>query len=509
MSKWDIDYALALKGEYNKKQLYKRFHGQIVDTLLDGLYGLFQPGKPVELWAKQDKIIRSLANVKIIRGKRRTGKSFNVGFETCCIMFFAGLFDYPVHIKFAGPRTKDTRHMWRYFNMFWEYLKLWEVFPALKPTYDNLKNPSTDLKRMLWGGLHDSWIETSHCDDPRMSDIRGDWHDFIPLDEFGMVAHKEAFIDAATYSLKDSGPLNMLWIYGSPDVTLDINATFDRLIETGSQEGRGNKIGVWEIKGEENPYSDPEDEATAKILISEEGYLREGCGEPIPIGGRMFGWDKRAYGEELISFDPQLPLIVGIDHGFKKPAIIFAQIFNGNEDGIPDVFVFDEVTGRSFLIDELITEISLILESECQKVMPIVIGSDPAGDALSARVTWTEYQKLRQEFPMTRYTNAPALISKGNQVAMLQRLIRAGRLHVSSKCKGLSASLLNAMPDINLNTGAINSAGWKKIKGIDDPLDALAYGLINYAPTANLCMIKIRDNRTFDTKQLLEVAGMV
>ena len=59
------------------------------------------------------------------------------------------------------------------------------------------------------------------------------------------------------------------------------------------------------------------------------------------------------------------------------------------------------------------------------------------------------------------------------------------RLEVDEDCHALQSAIAMAQPDKN-QMGAINSPGWKKQKGHDDPLDGLIYGLINFAPTAEM-----------------------
>lgn len=455
--------ALAsLKSRYTRKELWTRFQDQIYRDCATRLN--------IELFPKQAEVVHSRHKTRVIRSARRTSKSFTSAFISYSLLFFSSMFNEPLHIKYAAPRAEDTRNVWEHLYTFLDRAPI----DSMNITYDNRHNKSTNKKEMKFE--NGSWIKSATCDAPEMNDIRGDAHDLIIVDEFGQIKYKNSFLEAALYSLKDKDPLNMLMIVGTYDVVGN-GEEFDHLFELG-QEARDD-IKSFTLKGSDNPYSDQEAAMSAKDIVTEEGYLREELGEGVPQFGRMFKDFNMKTQVKDLQFDPDKELIVGVDFGFRKPIILFGQF-----KGIT-LYVLHEISPKDIRIDLLVQEMKAVLVGKFDNKTPMLIGCDPAGDKVNDVVSYNSFNKLQEAFPMATYTRNPQLVSKANQVILLKALTMKDNIFVDSSCNKLIRAFAMAQPDVT-RAGAINSAGWLKEKGHDDPLDALSYALINYGPTSQM-----------------------
>ena len=174
---------------------------------------------------KQDEILKSTKQIKVIRAARRTGKSFNVAFITYCLLIYSQLTNKALNILFAGPRSEDTRHMWMHLHSFLEKAPI----QGLKVEFDNYKSQSTHKKKLVFE--NGTKILNATTDNPEMEDIRGDSYDFLAVDEYGNIDHKDRFMEAASQSLKDADRLNWMMVIGTPD--LGMGAEFDALVAEG------------------------------------------------------------------------------------------------------------------------------------------------------------------------------------------------------------------------------------------------------------------------------------
>lgn len=433
---------------------------------------------PRGLFDIQQKIILHLARTKIIRASRRVSKTFMVAFYAYLILYFGGAFDYDSHIIFGSPRSEDTDQMWIYFWMFWDAFPLDKAFQRYENFKTNRHAPSNYKKHLTFS--ENCWIKSGNCQNPEMDDFRKKAFDLAALEEFGNVNYKEDLLNAIIPSLNDDNRLNMLWIIGTVDISVDLGETFNHLFDLGQKEDI-ESIQSWKILPEDIPswVYDTEAIEDNKLLMTEDGYLRENRAEPIPRRGRMFKDFNSLTCFRSCPYDSNYPYGIGIDPGRNKPAVVFAQYIDAQ------VRVFKEINLKNILIDQLLDEIKLIIETEIYTA-PLLVGVDKAGNHSNDKVSYTTFEKIKKAFSMARYTNETKLISKLNQVFALKKLVKMNNLIVDTSCVKFLSSLVNATPDINLNTGAINSAGWKKVKGIDDPLDALMYWVINYGPTSEL-----------------------
>ena len=413
---------------------------------------------------KQLEILQSDKQIKIIRAARRTGKSFNVAMITYTLLAYSTLINRPLKILFAGPRYFDSRNMWAHLSTFLKKAPI----QGTTITYSNLDSPSTNKTRMVFS--NGTEIRSASTESITMDDIRGEGWDFIAIDEFDNVDYKVEFMDAASPSLKDKNRLNLLMVIGTPDLSL--GEAYDELFERGQQNHP--KIQSWHLTQDDCPNNDEESSKVMDSLLSEDGRLRESFGEAIPPGGRLF--PEFEYKAQVIpqSYDPALPYFIGIDPGRTKPVIEFIQQKGEN------YHVFHEITGHDILVGKLIDELKLAIEVKCCNNQPVVIGIDKAGNQKSDKVDFTTINQIRAHFPQLKFTTAMPLVKKENQVHLFRKLTMQKRVFVDPSCKRLATAILKATP---ATSGQHLKAGWAKIDGIDDPLDALMYGFINYAPS--------------------------
>lgn len=483
----------SLKSHFTKKELFNLYHDQLLDDILRAL--------GISLFDKQDIILRDLVKMLIIRSGRRTSKSLSTAIKAYTILYFGHLFDYQIRCVLGGPRAEDTRHAWRYLNVFYKKAPLYELGPEM--IYNNFLSNSTQKK--VWRFDEGSFVTTASCDAPEMNDVRGEGLDFVGIDEFGNVPYKEALLDAVMYSIKDEGPLNLAWLVGTHDV-VGTGEKFNRLFDLG-QEGHPD-ISSYKLIGSDNPYTSRKDANIARDIVTESGYLREELGEPVPAHGKLFeAFDIREHKEEIL-FNPAEPYDMGIDFGLNKPYACAFQIYEigPNSEDI-QIDVFWEFSPKQYTIDNFIITLKAFKNTTARGVFPQVLGCDRAGDHRNTNLTYTDFEKLKKVFPTAQHTSVVHLVSKANQVYLYKFLTMGKRIRVSSKCPRLLRFFAMATPDKN-RLGAINSAGWAKVKGIDDPGDGFIYGLINDAKTAQLIKYE-EEKEPLDVQSAMRIASQL
>ena len=460
-----------LKKTYTKRQLWSMYSSQVIREvcwLLD-----------IELFDKQKVLIHDPQKVKVLRSARRTGKSFTASIFAYSLLYFGFLFDYDMRLVGCGPRTYDVRHLWRYLNAFWQKAPLSQVFANCHITYSNSKSETDHDKK--WSFSNGTQVVSASGNEIQMNDIRGDANDWVFVDEFGQMRYKEQLLSALMYTLKDKQPLGLAWLVGTHDVVGN-GIEFDELYKKG-QAGHKNIIS-YSLKGSENPHTDQDSADVAKDVVSTESWLREEQGESVPMYGRMFGdyFDPR---KQIIPLEYQKneKYVRGLDFGMRKPYWNDWQwrIINGQWS----VCVFHEYQGKDIRIKPLMKEMEIREDALMFGCKPDIFGVDPAGNAVNDVIDYTAYQKIKEVYDNAGYTRRPHLVSKANQVSLLKTLFLSRRFYVDPSCEMLIRSIVMATPDMN-RQGAVLSAGWKKEKGIDDPLDATCMGLIRFAPTSSM-----------------------
>ena len=412
---------------------------------------------------KQEEIIKSQASVKVVLAARRTGKSFAAALMTYSLLCYSSSTGLPVNIIFAGPRAIDVRHIHNHLHNMLDRCPV----QGMKITYDNYSSPSVNKKKMIFE--NGSKISTASLDDVNMEDIRGDSYDLLICDEYGAVDYKIEFMQAASQSLKDKDSLNQLLIIGSPD--LGMGDVFDELMEMGEKDNE--KIQSWHLNEADCPFIDRESAEVMNSLLDEYGRLREVDGLQVPPGGRLF--PEFLFNTQVLPqiYNPTLPYFIGVDFGRNKPVVEFTQ-----PDG--QAFrVFHEISCKDILVENLVKEIKLAVEVVCKGNQPTIVGCDKAGKAKSDLVSWTAFSVLKAAFPQATFTTSYQLVSKDNQTHLYRKLTMQNRIFIDPSCKKLITAFIKATPN---TTGQKVNPGWKKKEGIDDPLDALIYGLINHDP---------------------------
>ncbi|MCK5641730.1 MAG: hypothetical protein KAJ19_13090, partial [Gammaproteobacteria bacterium] len=432
-------------------------------------------------------ILESKKKVIVVRAARRTSKSFSSALKCYTVLYFCLLFGFDARCISAGPAADDTRHFWNYMTAFWAAAPLSDLFNVVR-TYDNYLSHSQP--KTLWEFSDGSYVRTGSCDDPRCKDIRGDGWDFANIDEFGLIPYQDASLEAAAYATKDISRIGLLWLVGTHDVT-GMGEEFNRLFELG-QSGHDN-VESFTIRGDENPYTDKKDAETIKDIVTEAGFLREEMGEAVPAGGKLFpDFDIREH-TQTIKFVPSLPTGGGTDFGFNKPYACLYQVWYDGDPTNPrniHINVIWELSPKQYRIDRFSEAAYIGIETSTGSANLLeVMGTDPAGDNEKAALTHTDFAVFQKWFPMAVYTHNRELRAKANQVYLFKWLTGNKRIHISDQCPKLARFFAMASPDTN-RVGAVVSAGWKKKKGIDDPGDGLAYGLINYAPIVELVISK-------------------
>ncbi len=468
---------VELKKTWTKQQLWAMSRDGIIEDAAEAVgCGKF--------FDKQDEILHNKTRWTVVKAGRNTAKSYNAAFIIYCLLWFGGLYDYEMHITVAGPTAEATRGIFE--KMFDKdqipIYSLGDEFDGMKIVKENWL---TNIHKKKIRFANGSWIKAGSCDDPAMNDLSSDWHDLIIIDEFGNVPYKSLAISTAQGSLNRPKPLNLLWLVGTPDRKGSLGREFTRQYDLG-QDDEVKHITSWHIRGRENPYRDRVSSEVGKEGCLIEDLEREEDGLDSPAGGRLF---KDFTMDQVISrpFDPSKPYIAGVDVGFRKPVAEFMNVFVVEGDPIPYVHVFEEIAPKDIKIERLIEQLEKTVRVTCKGMQPVVMGVDKAGDNVKTNDVDTDFEAILKKFPQAEKNTGGWAVDKWNQVKLLQRLIEENHLTVDPSCEKLVDSLKHAGPNVDAKLQRVGP-GWKKEKNLDDPLDALAYALINYGLTADLIL---------------------
>jgi len=459
----------------DKRKQWLLHQDKIFDDLADKLN--------IKYFSKQKDILYDQHRTKVVRAARRQAKSFTFALTAYAVFYFGGLFDYDIAVKFAAPHNEDTRNLWTYFWKFWDKFPLCKHFDRYSEFSSN-RSSFLNCKKILQFS-ETCFLQTATCENPDMTGLRGDGLDLVICDEFGQVQHRAPFLNAVSNSLKDENTLQMLIVGGTSQVR-SLGPEFDDLFEKG-QNPKFKNIKSWTLQYGDNPHMDADAAEAANELMDEDGYAIEVLGDSRPVGGRLFkDFDFSKCGSKVVPFNPDLPYGIGLDPGYAKPVAEFVQY--DTDTGV--MSVFKEVTATNVLITDLLAEIELEIASSINGIPPMLVAVDRAGISTSDRdkVNYTTFDRIKQVFRQAVFTHNPQLVLKSNQVFALRTLMKQDKLLIDKNCHRLLHGISNATPDVVPSTGAVKSGGWKKKRGVDDPLDALAYYMINFAPTSELVL---------------------
>ena len=424
---------VELKKTWTKQQLWAMSRDGIIEDAAEAVgCGKF--------FDKQDEILHNKTRWTVVKAGRNTAKSYNAAFIIYCLLWFGGLYDYEMHITVAGPTAEATRGIFE--KMFDK-----DQIPiySLGDEFDGMKI------------VKENWLTNIH----------------------------KKKIRFAKGSLNRPKPLNLLWLVGTPDRKGSLGREFTRQYDLG-QDDEVKHITSWHIRGRENPYRDRVSSEVGKEGCLIEDLEREEDGLDSPAGGRLF---KDFTMDQVISrpFDPSKPYIAGVDVGFRKPVAEFMNVFVVEGDPIPYVHVFEEIAPKDIKIERLIEQLEKTVRVTCKGMQPVVMGVDKAGDNVKTNDVDTDFEAILKKFPQAEKNTGGWAVDKWNQVKLLQRLIEENHLTVDPSCEKLVDSLKHAGPNVDAKLQRVGP-GWKKEKNLDDPLDALAYALINYGLTADLIL---------------------
>lgn len=456
------------------------------DKLID--FAAYRLRSEFTIEGKQRDVLVSTKQIKVIRAARQSGKSFNVAFITYALLCYSQATGRKLRILFGGPRAKDTRHIWKQLQEFMEIAPIQGL---------GVKRAITHPKMMVFD--NGTEITNATTDDPQNDDIRGGNYDFLAIDEFGNVPHREELLNALAPALKNKKRLNLLMFIGTPDICLS-GQEFDNLFDLGQPSQIcytcrekadataerlqidtcikcGNKwhnpLQSWKMTADDCPNVDESDAAVMDCLLTEDGWLRENMAEAVPPGGKLF--PEFNFTTQVVpqAYNPELSYIIGVDFGRNKPIVEFIQPEGDN------FRIFHEISCKDIIVENLVKEIKLAVLIICHGDSPLIVGCDRAGKAKSDLVTFTAFSVLQAAFPMATSTSRVSLTKKENQTELYRKLTKQNQIFVDPECRELVTAFVKATPN---KTGQKVNSGWKKVEGIDDPLDALIYGIINYNP---------------------------
>jgi hypothetical protein len=481
-----------LKKENNKQQLWQIYKNNVINDCLIA--------QNLTLWPKQDEIIRSNARIKIIRAARNTAKSWNGAFLAYALMYFGGLFNFPMHIAFAGPTASDTQNLWEHYLSFLKECPIHhpDLFPWMEPkiqTHEAQHRTTLTTK-------NNSWIHTASLQDRQASDLRGPWFDLVIYDEFGGCQYPMEAFGAGMHALNRpaSRALNQAYICGTP--ARGASKFFDFMFEK-AKEKKKEEMQSWHLIGSDNEYRDQASVDLTKSLDLEILFRTEELGESVPPTGFLFPEFNTPTAVRKTAYNPAYDLLIGTDFGRLKPAVIFAQYINNT------VYVLHELSLKNVLVKDLANEITLTLSIHFDNATPTIVGCDKSSNNRNSLTSLTEFQIFKQLLPQATFQTHTSLISKGNQVNTFRTLMQLNQLIIDPSCRELILAITSARPDTTRQTDALKTSGWKKIKGHDDPLDALAYALINFGPTSLLFLPKETKNRQLTDEEEREILAQL
>jgi len=460
-----VEEREKIKKELGKQKVWETYKDVLLShavTMLD-----------LKLWPKQEAIMTSAAKIIVIMAGRNTAKSFNAALKCYQLLYFGALFDFPIHIKIAVPKAEDSIPIWDHLQSFLKKAPLEELFPEFNVIIR--KNEATHKTEL--SASTDSWIRTASLQDKQATDMRGNWLDLAILEEFGQVPYPEEALNAVYGgATRDSRiALNRIYICGTPPRVP--TEAFDNLFEKGQI---GAKVESFQIEADDNPYKDTESLNLFQSLATSNAYQTEVLGHSTPVVGPLFPEFNPVIHIVPTNFNADHPLIVGIDSGFHKPAVIFIQYYHDT------LKILKELSLKKIMANQLAKDIKATLTNYFYDIQPLVVGVDKASNSKDSKNPFTEFQIFKKKLPQATFSTNSALISKGNQVTVLRTLLKENKILIDPSCQKLIRAIGQATPDTSRNTDAIKTAGWRKIKGYDDPLDALCYALINYGPTSDL-----------------------
>ncbi len=228
----------------------------------------------------------------------------------------------------------------------------------------------------------------------------------------------------------------------------------------------------WQHPSTISPYIDPAIIEEARRNLTPETFAQEYLAEFTTFAGRVYGeFSRLTHLIENYNYDQNLETVVGIDFGYRQPAVLWAQI-----DKNERVIIFDEFVKPNTRTDELINAI----KSKQYRVDHYYC--DPAGEGVNIQTGISELELFRNEGIRLEYTKNPGLRSITAGIELVRRFIRNGageiKLYISSNCKRVLSDIENYRYPRQSSEGQLSELPLKD--GITDhTMDALRYIIVN------------------------------
>jgi len=221
-----------------------------------------------------------------------------------------------------------------------------------------------------------------------------------------------------------------------------------------------------------SPYIDPQIIEEARKTLTPETFAQEYLAEFTTFAGRVYAeFSRLTHIVKNYKYDPEIETVVGIDFGFRQPAVLWAQIRNGDE-----VVVFDEYVKPNTKTDELIQ----VIKSKPYRVDHYYC--DPAGEGINIQSGLSDVELFRQNGIRLEYTKNPTLRSIPAGVELVRRFIMNAkgeiRLRIAENCARVISDIENYRYPHQIAPGYLSELPLKD--GVTDhTMDALRYIIVN------------------------------
>lgn len=307
-------------------------------------------------------------------------------------------------------------------------------------------------------------VQVKSADNP--DTLRGEGLDFLVIDEAAYI-DEAAWTDALRPSLSDrkgramlvSTPSGFNWFYRAFRMADEEPSTWHS----------------WQLPTVSNPFIDPMEVEAARRDISDATFRQEYLAEFTAQTGRVFGDFSRSRHVRSVSIEPNLPVSIGIDFGYRTFAMIATQIDKRGAVRVIGDGEWNDV--RTVDACERIKRFPWAARVE-------TIACDPAGDAVNLQSGLADVALLRAAFPSAKVTfsTRPDHRSPEWRAARVRDLLwsaaEESRFVVDAKCTG-TIRMLEQSVYPESKSGRPEKAEPTKDGTNDHLRDALGYLVVN------------------------------
>ena len=228
--------------------------------------------------------------------------------------------------------------------------------------------------------------------------------------------------------------------------------------------------------GEKDP-----DLIEAKESMTKEVFDQEFKGEFTALAGRVYSDFSRQSHVGNFPYNPMLPVFLGVDFGYRMPAVIFFQTGRIGDKGEDHIFIIDEILHEKNL---KISELCAAIQKKKYRISRVF--GDPAGYQMQSSVGMGEADIFRQIMGLpviSRRDKYSRSIASGISHVRQYMMTADGeiRLHIDHKCTGIVEDLeAYRYPDHKENSTLKNEP--LKNGYNDHGADALRYGICGRFP---------------------------